>query len=239
MLSVLVLRASVILLCLVGACAATAARDPGASLSEPPQEPVPIQSTYATKIVYGVAPKAPVERLRADCHARGGTLNTCGSPCPPGAAICADVCAVTCEGIKTPPPGASGTRTAEVALLDPEQKTPGPQRGCDTVVFIERPLLAAENEVESRLRALFAIEEERVEGLYNFIARTKSTLQLEDVQLAGETARVYLSGRISKLAGVCDNPRTRIQIEETARRAPGVRQVEILLNGKPLEVRMK
>lgn len=63
-------------------------------------EAVPVQDRYGSTIVYGVNPTVPVDRLRADCERRGGTLNTCGSPCPPEADVCAQVCAVTCEGVR-------------------------------------------------------------------------------------------------------------------------------------------
>lgn len=60
-----------------------------------------------------------------------------------------------------------------------------------------------------------------------------SRLQVDDVDLQGDTAAVYLSGTIS-LGGVCDDPRVTGQIEATAGQFLGVKRVIIIFNGGPL-----
>ena len=120
----------------------------------------------------------------------------------------------------------------QIALLDPDQKREGPRRGCDTVVMVTRAAAPAEGPAERALRTLFALDRTRVDGLYNFIDRTRDTLRLERVEVDRELARVFLSGHVSGIAGVCDHPRARIQIIETVQRAVDVRDVVIFLNGE-------
>lgn len=59
---------------------------------------VEIQNHFGNKIIYTTDMSADADRLRTDCEARGGTFNTCGSPCPEGA-LCVQVCAYTCENV--------------------------------------------------------------------------------------------------------------------------------------------
>ena len=70
--------------------------------SDTPTSPdkVPIRADFGSKIVYGTSPRLDTDALRADCTARGGTFNTCGTICAPAAAACAAVCAYTCEDIR-------------------------------------------------------------------------------------------------------------------------------------------
>lgn len=59
---------------------------------------VPIESVFESKIVYGTSlSDDALERVRVDCIRRNGTFNECGSICGPGSAICATVCAYTCQ----------------------------------------------------------------------------------------------------------------------------------------------
>jgi hypothetical protein len=85
------------------------------------------------------------------------------------------------------------------------------------------------------LRALFAEQATTTQPdtEYNFIARTKKTLKYDRVMLANGTAHIFLTGELSGLAGVCDDPRAAIQIEETALQFPSVKKVQLYLNGNP------
>ncbi|TVM35044.1 hypothetical protein [Oceanidesulfovibrio marinus] len=55
-----------------------------------------ITAEFPGKLVYTTERDVDVEALRKDCTLRGGYFNECGSPCEEGA-ICAQVCAYTCE----------------------------------------------------------------------------------------------------------------------------------------------
>lgn len=73
------------------------------------------------------------------------------------------------------------------------------------------------------------------QGLYS--ALDGSELAVERVEPVAGVAglfRVHLTGRL-RLGGVCDNPRVRAQLEATARQFAGVEDVEIELDGQPLE----
>lgn len=72
---------------------------------------VPITSDYGTKIVYTTDLTTATSSLIAHCERQGGTFNECGTTCEPGAAVCAQVCAYTCENI--PENGNEGIDTAD------------------------------------------------------------------------------------------------------------------------------
>jgi hypothetical protein len=72
-------------------------------------------------------------------------------------------------------------------------------------------------------------------GLYS--ALEGSDLAVERVEPVAGVAglfRIHLTGQL-RLGGVCDNPRVRAQLEATARQFAGVDDVEIELDGQPLE----
>ncbi|ROO24290.1 hypothetical protein SAOR_16030 [Salinisphaera orenii MK-B5] len=135
-----------------------------------------------------------------------------------------------------PPTG----RVVEVALLDYPavgeryaRTSDGARHGCDRVVRVRRNVRGgAGSPLAAALRELFAIEDFSVAGWQNFIARTNDTLRLEGVEMQGRTAVVHLTGRLSGLAGVCDRPRTGIQIRQTALAVPAVEAVVIRVDGE-------
>lgn len=62
---------------------------------------VHIDNDFNSKVVYitGASSAYEITAFENDCRLRRGTFNTCGSPCEPGASICASVCAYTCDNI--------------------------------------------------------------------------------------------------------------------------------------------
>jgi hypothetical protein len=144
----------------------------------------------------------------------------------------------------TPISIASTTSTTEVgaissvkiALLDTEGTTDGKSRGCDKVVLVDRQVAPTSAPLSAALKELFSISTTTVSGWFNFIDRTNETLMFDHVTVATGTANVYLTGELSGLSGVCDDPRTQIQIEETALQFPTVSQVKIFLNEKETNI---
>lgn len=156
----------------------------------------------------------------------------------------------TGDGVSTSTPRGDGTdsgtntgnddpptfSTVNIALLDTEQTTDGPVRGCDKVVMVERSVTPTQAPLTAALEALFALNSERVSGLYHFISKTNDTLSFDRAVVDDGTAHVYLTGSLTGLAGVCDDPRARIQIEETALQFSTVDRVQIYLNGSPTDL---
>jgi hypothetical protein len=109
-----------------------------------------------------------------------------------------------------------------------------PDRGCDDVAWVTRWVESAPGpsaRATAALRRLFAVEADSLGGHRHFLGRTGDTLRLDTVRVAGGTAEVRLSGRLTGLRGVCDHPRARIQIEETVRAATGTDRVVLFRNG--------
>lgn len=93
--------------------------------------------------------------------------------------------------------------------------------------------VATEGRVAAALGSL--LEASGGQGLYTALER--SQLEVERVEpVAGVEGlyRVHLTGQL-RLGGVCDNPRVRAQLEATARQFAGVEDVEISIDGQPLE----
>lgn len=121
--------------------------------------------------------------------------------------------------------------TVSVAVLEQEYEG-DPDRGCDKISFIEREVPETKAPLKAALMELFSLEDVWInETKYNFISKTKDTLSFEKVILEDGVAEIYLTGELSGLGGVCDNPRAQIQIEETALQFSTVKEVEIYLNG--------
>lgn len=132
----------------------------------------------------------------------------------------------------TTPVSQSGTTTVQIAVLDVEGATQGKSRGCDKVVMIDRTVATTTTPLTAALKELFSISTTSVSGWFNYIDRTNETLNFDHVTIASSTANVYLTGKLSGLAGVCDDPRTAIQIEETALQFGTVNKVKLFLNGE-------
>ncbi|MGC9348311.1 MAG: GerMN domain-containing protein [Anaerolineae bacterium] len=107
--------------------------------------------------------------------------------------------------------------------------------GCDdSVVPVEVVIEPTVAPLTAAINKLLAIDTEYYgqSGLYN--ALHASNLTLEGINIVQGKATIALSGELV-LGGVCDNPRVEAQLEETALQYSTVSQVEILLNGEPLD----
>lgn len=129
----------------------------------------------------------------------------------------------------------STTMKVKIALLGVQTETSNKKnfRGCDVFELQERTVPYSTMPLNASLRELFSKKDiwmpsELAPG--NFITSQKE-LFFDKVNIQNGVARIYLIGKIGPLNGVCDNPRLRIQLEETALQFPTVKSVEFYLNG--------
>lgn len=134
----------------------------------------------------------------------------------------------------TTPETTAATSTVLLAMLDIEGTSNGPTRACDKLVYVNQPIATTTTPLTAAMQALFAIPTTTVGGWFNYIARTNGTLQFSSATVTNGTANIYLTGSLSGLAGVCDDPRTDIQIKETALQFPTVQTVQLYLNNQPI-----
>ncbi len=150
--------------------------------------------------------------------------------------------AAPAQPILVPQPLASSTPTAPkpvvssvtVAFLDASGEGEGEPFGCDTLALVELPVAPTADPVALALDALFSAATTTDLAPGNFVA-DQADLALEGVEAHEDDIHVNLTGSVS-YAGVCDDPRLQIQIEQTVRaNAPDVDEVEIFLNGEEYE----
>jgi hypothetical protein len=119
-----------------------------------------------------------------------------------------------------------------VALGDTGQS--GREIGCgDSLIPVEQQIEPGSDPLAAIMRKLLAIDS-RLYGerdLYNALHR--SDLEIEDTVIQDGQAIIKLTGTV-RLGGVCDNPRFRAQLEETAKQFPSIKQASIFINGQPL-----
>lgn len=135
--------------------------------------------------------------------------------------------ATTSEKMNTP----LKTTSVEVALLDTEGKTTGAMQGCDRIVMIDEQIAPTQAPLSAALKKLFSLSSTTVDGWYNFIAKTNSTLSFDHATIENGVASIYLTGSLSGLGGVCDDPRAAAQITQTAMQFSTVNSVRLYLNG--------
>ena len=111
----------------------------------------------------------------------------------------------------------------------------GEEIGCgDSLIPITREIPQTQAVLQASLKELFSLKDQYYgeSGLYNALYR--SNLTVESAVVENGTAVVRLTGQLM-LGGVCDNPRVEAQIRKTAEQFSSVQQVEIFLNGEPLQ----
>ena len=122
--------------------------------------------------------------------------------------------------------------TVSLAMLEIGDDGEGDRYGCDYLAFVEREVTSTTAPLTAAMQELFSIATTSVDGHYNFIANTNDTLEFDRATVENGTAHIYLSGELSGLAGVCDDPRASIQIEQTALQFSTVNDVQLYLDGE-------
>jgi len=103
--------------------------------------------------------------------------------------------------------------------------------GCnDILVPITKNVLVENNEVEAVLNELLITKDS--EELKNFVKGP--SLLVYQVTIANGIADVYLKGDFN-ISGVCDIPRIKEQLYETAQQFSDITKVKIYINDKTLE----
>lgn len=109
----------------------------------------------------------------------------------------------------------------------------GREIGCgDSLVPVTVGEMPAGDPVRAALEALLAFEESDRQGYYDALAQ--SDIRIDEATVQEGLATVRLSGQ-PMLGGVCDTPRFQEQLRETVLQFESVDQVEIFLNGEPVE----
>lgn len=120
--------------------------------------------------------------------------------------------------------------SVKLAFLDGSGEGSGESVGCDTLALVQVPVAATADPVSAALSALFepATTTDLMPG--NFVA-DQDDLAFNRAEVHEGDLHVYLTGSVT-YAGVCDDPRLNIQIEETVRAnaTSPIGEVEIFLN---------
>lgn len=107
----------------------------------------------------------------------------------------------------------------------------GPAVGCgDSAVPVQISIPPTTAPLTAAMKKLLAEHDQYygMSGLYNSLYQ--SNLQLASAAVVNGVAVLKLTGTVS-LGGVCDDPRFKSQIEETAKQFSTVKSVEVYVNG--------
>ncbi|HEV7892878.1 MAG TPA: GerMN domain-containing protein [Pyrinomonadaceae bacterium] len=108
----------------------------------------------------------------------------------------------------------------------------GKKIGCDdSLVAVTRSVKDDGAPLKAVVRELLAMPREYEGRLGNYWFGER--LRVTGATISRGTATIRIAGRVF-VAGVCDEPRIEEQIKETARQFPGVRRVNVFVNGRPL-----
>jgi len=127
------------------------------------------------------------------------------------------------------------TRTSIHLIAVGDEGRSGPEIGCgDSVVPVEIEIEPTVAPLTAALERLLSLDsrEYGASGLYNTLYQ--SDLSLEGVNIVEGQAIIRLAGTLT-LGGVCDAPRVKAQLRETALQYVTVDRVSIFVNGTPLD----
>ncbi len=147
----------------------------------------------------------------------------------------ATMIAITNTAVSAPTSPASGQILQIFLVAIGDNGASGKKIGCgDSLVAVDVVVNPTVAVLRTSLDELLAIKSEYYgqSGLYN--ALYQSDLEIEELGLQNGVASIYLKGDLV-LGGTCDSPRVEEQLRATALQFSTVSDVEIFINGKPLE----
>ncbi|MEZ4569714.1 MAG: GerMN domain-containing protein [Thermomicrobiales bacterium] len=128
--------------------------------------------------------------------------------------------------------------TAEIFFVVLGGNGEGSTFGCgDSLAMVETMIEPTDDratQIERSLEALFAVNSETYEDTDLYNALYQSSLTVDSVSLTGNVAYISLSGEVA-VGGTCDEPRFERQIRQTALSLSSIDEVNIMLNGEPLD----
>jgi len=108
----------------------------------------------------------------------------------------------------------------------------GRKIGCDdSLVAVTRSVRNDGAPLKAAVRELLSMPREYEGGLGNYWFGER--LRVTGATISRGVATIRIAGRVF-VAGICDEPRIEEQIKETALQFPGVRRVNVFVNGRPL-----
>ena len=129
--------------------------------------------------------------------------------------------------------GDAATREVKVYLVAlGDAGKSGRKIGCDdSLVAVTRTVKNDGAPLKAAVRELLAMPRDYEGRLGNYWFGER--LRVTGATISRGTATIRIAGRVF-VAGVCDEPRIEEQIKETAWQFPGVRRVNVFVNGRPL-----
>jgi hypothetical protein len=111
----------------------------------------------------------------------------------------------------------------------------GKKIGCeDSLVAVTRTIKANAAPLKAAIQELLSTPPETGNNpkLQNFWKGRN--LRVRSVSIRKSTATIYLTGEVF-VAGICDEPRIKSQVEETAKQFPNVKRVKVFIGKRRLE----
>lgn len=112
----------------------------------------------------------------------------------------------------------------------------GKKIGCeDSLVPVTRKVTATGAPLKAALLELFADRQPDKKEIDLNLGNYWRGMRLKSVSVKNGTAIIHLKGEEPRVAGICDVPRIKGQIIETAMQFSTVKRVKVFIDGKPME----
>jgi hypothetical protein len=112
----------------------------------------------------------------------------------------------------------------------------GKKVGCDdSLVPVTRKVPATAAPLKAAILELLADREPDKKEIALNLGNYWRGVRLKSVSIEKGTAIIHLTGDGPPVAGICDEPRIKGQIIETAKQFPTVKRVKVFINGKPMD----